>query len=210
MTAIRAEFRELLTDAAKTPSLACSACLLGVRCRYDGQSKNAGGQLLELLLSRPIRSPKRAGHFPVQSLFRRALERPDVQVPDPSPILEPMLARGVHPICPELFGGLSCPRLPADFLGGGGIELLSGSAVLLDRSGRNVSREFLEGARQALAALEGWGVTLAILKEGSPSCGVRRIQCSGVKVPGAGVTSVLLARAGFRRLTEEDLLERDS
>ena len=209
MTVIRAEFRNLLTDAVKTPALACSACLLGIRCRYDGQSKNADGQLLELLLSRPARLPEVPESIPVRLLFGSALRRPDVQMPDPQPLLEAMLARGVHPVCPELFGGLGCPRLPADFFGGDGAALLQGTASLIDRSGREVSAQFLDGAHKTMAALKDFGIALAILKEGSPSCGVRRIQCSGVKVPGSGVTSVLMANAGIRRLTEEDLFLQD-
>ncbi len=199
---MRAELQELLTNAEKTHCIACSACLLGICCRYDGQSKNAGSGLIEVLLKRPVRPS--SGPFPVRELFQQAMRRPDVRLPDPAPMLDEMLARGVHPICPELFGGLSCPRLPADFHGGDGQALLGQNAVLIDRAGRDVSQQFLDGARNTLEALAGFGITLAILKEGSPSCGVRRVQCSGVKIPGEGVTSVLLARAGIRRLTEED------
>ena len=204
---------DILRFLADAPAVAVSACLLGIPCRYDGKAKNASHALLNFLLSRPSLcssvqdEPERRirGYSELRKAFQKAEEREDVHPLGADPLLRTLLPKGVFPICPEIFGGLSCPRLPADFFGGSGEDLLHGSAVLINRAGEDVTSAFLLGAQSALSIAEIAGVTAAVLKEGSPSCGVGRVQCNGVKISGSGVTSCLFQKASIRRFTEEDL-----
>lgn len=89
------------------------------------------------------------------------------------------------PVCPEVLGGLSTPRTPA--------ELCGERVVTAD--GRDVTKEFLLGAERALLLAREHGCTLAVLKERSPSCGSGMIYdgtFSGTLTPGDGKTAQLL------------------
>ncbi|MEW9532216.1 DUF523 domain-containing protein [Microbispora sp. NPDC049125] len=115
------------------------------------------------------------------------------------------------PFCPEVEGGLPVPRPPAEIEGGaGGAAVLSGEARVLTPDGSDVTWAFLSGARQALAAATSSGARLAILKEGSPSCGSLRVHdgtFSGRAVPGRGVTAALLELNGVRVFGEDRIAE---
>src|SRR5437588_1076912 len=88
-------------------------------------------------------------------------------------ILQRWMREGrVVPVCPEVAGGLPVPRPPAEIAhGAGGLAVLTGTAKVIDGSGRDVSVHFLTGAEQALGCARTKGIRIAILKEGSPSCG---------------------------------------
>lgn len=147
-----------------------SACLLGVACRYDGQS------------------------CPDRELSRLA-------------------AYGsVIPICPEVSGGLSTPRLPAEIQkaheGLDGTAVLEGRTRVLQGDGTDVTSQFIAGAWATLAVARRYDIRRAILKANSPSCGAGRIHeglFAGTLVPGDGVTAALLKRVGLQVCTEEDL-----
>ncbi|MEU1388659.1 MULTISPECIES: DUF523 domain-containing protein [unclassified Nonomuraea] len=113
--------------------------------------------------------------------------------------------------CPEVTGGLPVPRPAAEIEGGaGGAAVLSGDARVLASDGSDVTAEFVAGARAALAAARSAGVRLAVLKEGSPSCGALAIHdgtFGGRRVPGQGVTTALLEAHGVRVFTEDQLPE---
>lgn len=197
-----------IADRDATPCILVSACLAGLACRYDGGAKNMDGRLLDALLAR------RADPMDAQGLaacgawqaFQNAAGRKGVHPLDWKPLLESLLPRRVIPVCPELFGGMPCPRLPADFFGGDGAALLDGrGARLVNRADVDVSDGFLLGAKAAVSLASSEGATLAVLKEGSPSCGVRKVHIDGAKVHGAGVASEMLRRMGVVRITEEDL-----
>ena len=103
--------------------------------------------------------------------------------------------------CPEQAGGLPTPRLPSERRDG----------RVFSRDGEDVTAAFLLGAEQALELCRGEEVTLAILKQGSPSCGSRYIydgSFSGAKIPGEGVTAELLRRNGIRVMSEEEIAEQ--
>ena len=113
-------------------------------------------------------------------------------------------------LCPEVAGGLPTPRSPAEIPGGQGAEVLDGSARVLTREGQDVSGEFLDGARQALALAQKHGVRIAVLKAQSPSCGNLLTYdgtFSGTKVAGEGVTTALLRRHGVQVFSELQLPE---
>jgi uncharacterized protein YbbK (DUF523 family) len=115
------------------------------------------------------------------------------------------------PFCPEVEGGLPVPRPPAEIEGGvGGAAVLAGSARILTPGGDDVTNAFLSGAQQALAVALSFGVRMAILKEGSPSCGSLRIHDGtfrGRMTPGQGVTAALLEVNGIRVFGEDRLPE---
>lgn len=113
-------------------------------------------------------------------------------------------------LCPEVAGGLPTPRAAAEIPGGQGSEVLDGRAQVLTSDGEDVSGEFLDGARQALALVQRHGIRIAVLKAHSPSCGnvlTYDGTFSGVKVQGAGVTAALLTRHGVQVFSELQLPE---
>lgn len=130
-----------------------SSCLLGLACRYDGQSKPC---------------PK-------------ALE-----------------LREVIPFCPECMGGLPTPRPPAE---------IQGDRVI-NAEGTDVTDAYRKGAEEALRLCKQLGITRAVLKAKSPSCGCGLIydgSFSKTLIRGNGITADLLLQNGIEVLTEEDL-----
>jgi uncharacterized protein YbbK (DUF523 family) len=101
------------------------------------------------------------------------------------------------PVCPEQLGGLPTPRPPAQIIGGSGEDVLGGTARVLAPDGRDLTAAFLRGARETLLLCRCLGITEAILKGDSPSCGVGRIYRGTERVPGNGVTAALLIREGI-------------
>ncbi|TCK03915.1 DUF523 domain-containing protein [Phorcysia thermohydrogeniphila] len=116
----------------------------------------------------------------------------------------------VVPVCPEQLGGLPTPRSPAKIKGGDGKDVLSGKGKVLtvDGSFKDVTENFLRGAYETLKAAELLGDRLVacILKEKSPSCGVKKIyefDTDNLK-EGMGVTAALLSEKGFKIISSED------
>jgi uncharacterized protein YbbK (DUF523 family) len=112
------------------------------------------------------------------------------------------------PICPEVAGGLSVPRPAAEIQGAGGRAVLNGIARVLTSGGADVTDAFLAGARAGLDASRRDEVRIAVLKEGSPSCGSKEIHdgtFSGRRKTGAGVTAALLAENQVRVFNEHEL-----
>lgn len=73
--------------------------------------------------------------------------------------------------------------------------------------GEDVTEAYLRGAECALATARRYGITAAILKQRSPSCGSTCIYDgthSGRLVAGRGVTAALLRRHGVTVWSEED------
>lgn len=65
-------------------------------------------------------------------------------------------------VCPEMLGGLSCPRTPCERLGD----------KVIDKNGIDCTEQFIKGAKIALNMAKEKDIHLAILKKRSPSCGV--------------------------------------
>ncbi len=103
----------------------------------------------------------------------------------------------VFGVCPEIEGGLPCPRPKAEIKGGGGEFVLDGTARVIDEEGCDVTISFLRGAQAALNLAMINDIKKAILKGKSPSCGVNFIYRNGSLVPGAGVAASLLKRHGI-------------
>src|SRR6185503_9458127 len=106
------------------------------------------------------------------------------------PILQRWLAEGrLVPLCPEVIGGLSTPRPAAE------MTVTAEGRRVLTAAGADVTGAFERGAEAAVHACVAHGIRVAILKDGSPSCGSRSIYdgtFSGRQVHGDGVTATRL------------------
>ncbi|TSA55993.1 MAG: DUF523 domain-containing protein [Planctomycetaceae bacterium] len=142
-----------------------SACLLGVKCRYDG------------------------GSTPDKKLQSMASEVAFI------------------PVCPEQLGGLPTPRVHAQIVDGNGEDVINGLAKVIDSNNRDLTGQFLKGAEEVREIARLMKVSTAIMKEESPSCGVRFIRKSGVTKEGMGVTSALLMREGIHVISSDEISE---
>jgi uncharacterized protein YbbK (DUF523 family) len=132
----------------------CSACLLGVTCRYDGKS-NLDKKLIRL-------------------------SKKEILIP----------------ICPEQLGGLPTPREPSEQRG----------KRVITKSGKDVTKNFVNGAEQVLKLAKSFGVKEAILKQRSPSCGSGQlVTFTGAIIKGDGITTALLKKNGIKVISEERL-----
>ncbi|MFH1117415.1 MAG: DUF523 domain-containing protein [Pseudomonadota bacterium] len=112
----------------------------------------------------------------------------------------------VVPVCPEVLGGLGIPRPICRFVGGDGFRVLEGTAKIMDQTGRDCTACFVRGAQEVDRVVQLTAPRFILFKEGSPSCGVRRVDIEGEKQPGCGVATALVRRYGIPILTEEDSL----
>lgn len=136
-----------------------SACLAGIRCRYNGTHGKVGA--IEKLV----------------------------------------LSGKAIPLCPEVLGGLDIPRTPCEIKGFGK------DRQVISKDGENLTRFFQKGAEKTLEIAITTGVTKAILKSRSPSCGHGKIydgSFSGKLIEGNGFTADLLTKNNILVLTEEN------
>jgi uncharacterized protein YbbK (DUF523 family) len=61
-------------------------------------------------------------------------------------LFEEFAKGGLFPVCPEVLGGLSVPRVPAEIQGGDGSDVLNGKAKVVNMQGVDVTCQFLKGA----------------------------------------------------------------
>ncbi|AJJ10734.1 hypothetical protein CH64_618 [Yersinia rohdei] len=115
-------------------------------------------------------------------------------------------------VCPELAAGMPVPCPPAEIQQGNGEAVLQGQARVIEQWGNDVSREFLQGAYHALEMAKKHQCQVAILTEGSPSCGSSYIydgHFSGTQRTGQGVTTALLRRHGITVFSHHQLEQAD-
>ena len=101
-------------------------------------------------------------------------------------------------VCPEQEGGLPTPRIPAERMG----------KNVVRRDGVDVTAEYRKGAEVALSLCRRFGISIALMKAKSPSCGAGRIYdgtFSGTLTDGDGVTVSLLSGSGIKIFTENDI-----
>jgi uncharacterized protein YbbK (DUF523 family) len=118
-------------------------------------------------------------------------------------VRDPALARWtaegrVVSFCPEVAGGLAVPRPPAERIG----------LRVLTHDGADVTAEFARGAALAVAAARQHNAAIAILKEGSPSCGSSVIgdgTFTRTRIPGKGVAAEALLAAGIAVYSENEI-----
>jgi uncharacterized protein YbbK (DUF523 family) len=111
------------------------------------------------------------------------------------------------PVCPELLGGSGIPRPNCEIKDGDGEDVLDGRAKVITRSGRDISKILIKGAKRTLGIAKKYGIKKAVLKSKSPSCGCARIYdgtFSRRLKKGDGVTAALLRRNRISVFTEKD------
>jgi uncharacterized protein YbbK (DUF523 family) len=101
------------------------------------------------------------------------------------------------PVCPEQLGGLPTPRAPSKILKGDGKGVLAGHAKVVNSLGEDMTEAFIKGAQEALKLARIAGAKRAILRNGSPSCGLHTPYCETDSGYGIGVTAALLLSAGI-------------
>ena len=135
-----------------------SACLLGVGCRYDGQSNQL-------------------------------------------PQLEQLMKKHTCiPVCPEIFGGLPNPRVPAERQGN----------KVITRDGQDVTENFIRGTAEVLRLADLYHCKAALLKERSPSCGSGQIYdgtFTKTLTEGDGLTAQMLKKKGITVYGESQIQE---
>ena len=120
------------------------------------------------------------------------------------PVLQRWIDEGrVVSVCPEVLGGLGTPRAPAEIIRVGGARRVHAN------DGRDVTAAFERGAVEALEQTLRHGARVAILKEGSPSCGSSYVYdgtfTSTPVAGGEGVAAALLRSRGITVFSENEL-----
>ena len=124
--------------------------------------------------------------------------RYDAKLKTSEKVLELAKDNTLIPVCPEQLGGLPTPRHPSERVGG---------KVLRD-DGIDVTKEYQLGAETAVRIAKLSNADYCVMKSGSPACGCGLIYdgtFTGKKIPGDGVASEALKKAGYKVITEEDL-----
>ena len=104
----------------------------------------------------------------------------------------------VFVICPEVFSGMSTPRVPSEAF----------KEKVLSELGDDVTYLFDKGAESTLNFLKEYGVTQVILKDGSPSCGYTYIYdgtFNHKRISGMGITTKALVDAGIEVIDINEL-----
>ena len=102
------------------------------------------------------------------------------------------------PICPEIMGGLSTPRNPAEIRDG----------KVFNNQGDEVTKDFQKGAEEALKIAKILNVNKAILKSKSPSCGKGLIydgKFNNKLIEGNGITTDLLLKNKIQVISDKEI-----
>jgi len=97
-------------------------------------------------------------------------------------------------VCPEQMGGLETPRNPSE------IKIINGEIKIFMDNGRDVTENYIRGAKEVLKIAKELNVKKAILKKKSPSCGCGEIYdgtFTGKLIKGNGITAALLLENGI-------------
>jgi uncharacterized protein YbbK (DUF523 family) len=103
------------------------------------------------------------------------------------------------PFCPEVEGGLPTPRTPSEIISLNPIKLI-------DKNGKDVTQNFILGAKKALELSKKEGIKKALLKSNSPSCSSEYIydgSFSGKLIKGKGITTLFLEKEGIEVFDEK-------
>lgn len=112
--------------------------------------------------------------------------------------------------CPEVAAGLPTPRPRAEVRRLDAGCAPGGLVTVMTDGGTDVTATFTTGAQLALALVKSQQIRVAILKDGSPSCGSSFVYdgtFSGARVAGQGVTTAVLEAAGVRVFNETQIAD---
>ena len=115
-------------------------------------------------------------------------------------VLRYVEGRRVIPVCPEVEGGLPCPRKPVEWVGD----------RVLTADGTDCTEAFRLGVERVCARIAGEEIDVAILQSRSPSCGVKQIYdgtFTGTRVDGMGLLAQALKERGVTLMDAEDVPE---
>ena len=110
----------------------------------------------------------------------------------------------VIPVCPEVLGGLPCPRKPVEWVGD----------RVLTQDGDDCTENFRVGVQRAMEIIDGKHpepgrkIDLAILQSRSPTCGVKQIYdgtFSKTRIDGMGALAKALHAKGIPLMDAEDV-----
>ena len=104
------------------------------------------------------------------------------------------------PVCPEVYGGLTTPRVPAERVGDRNITA----------NGVDVTNEYVQGATMMMKLEKTFHCRYALLKEKSPSCGYGLIYdgtFTNTLTEGEGVFASMLAKEGIQVYGESQIDE---
>lgn len=110
----------------------------------------------------------------------------------------------IYSFCPEVAGGLSIPRIPAE------IVKNDKPFIVKNQEGLDITINFLLGAKKALDICKDENIKVALLKANSPSCGNINIYdgtFSNNLIAGQGLTAKLLEENGIMVFNETQLKE---
>lgn len=115
-------------------------------------------------------------------------------------------------VCPEQLGGLSTPRLPAEIIGKSEniLKDLNISDKIINKDNIDLTKQFLKGAKETLKIAKLYNISKAILKEGSPSCGVNYVyngSFTGEKIKGRGLTAEILMQNQIEVISDVNFTE---
>lgn len=116
-------------------------------------------------------------------------------------VLDYIEGHEVIPVCPEVTGGMSVPRIP--------VELKGDKAI--NRDGEDVTEFFRRGVELTMAKLESQTIDLAILQPRSPSCGCKQVYDGTFTkslIQGKGMFAQALAEAGIPMMDGDDVPEK--
>ena len=116
-------------------------------------------------------------------------------------VLDYIEGHEVIPVCPEVTGGLSTPRIP--------VELKDGRAI--NRNREDVTEFFRRGIELTTEKLADQNIDLAILQPRSPSCGCKQIYdgtFSKTLIDGKGMFAQALSDADIPLMDGDDVPEK--
>lgn len=102
------------------------------------------------------------------------------------------------PVCAEILGGLSTPRIGAEIVGN----------KVIRSDGEDVTYEYHKGANEVLKIVKENDCKIAILKSKSPSCGKGKIYdgtYTKTLIDGNGVLTDLLLKNGIKVYSETEI-----
>lgn len=108
------------------------------------------------------------------------------------------------PVCPEQLAGLPTPRACCEIVFENGVK------KVISQDGRDVTKEYVDGAEKTLGIAISMGISQAIFKSRSPTCGCGCLYdgtFAGKLIKGNGIAAELLLKNGISVYTENDLDE---